>query len=778
MRRTWQGKALAVGMVVAAAVRLNAAEATVALSVREPAGVARENEWTTFGVPFAQGALRDTALLRARAGDTVLPVAQFKAQNRWPDGTVKWALCTLPLSVPAEGETDLALEQGAGPEPQAGIAVEEAEDHIVVDTGVLRARIGKQAFRMLDDVILDGRRVLRQSDDAGAVLTLPDGLTLNMAAHPPESVEIVEAGPARALILARGRFPGAYVLDGQEMVRWSCQLYFHANSDIVRIHYTLGNDGAFGSHMPRREYFRFSALHLHFDLALGAGLTAVADEAEARPTADRAFVLRQRSAASGRPPVFQAMLGDEEQVSSDARSPGWLGLTGTGGAASVAIRDFWQNYPKEIAARHGRLSLALWPEWGGYPEGQDIYNLCGGKQKTHEILLRFGAGDRTAAQRLAATLNRPLLPLAAPEHYADSGAIVLFSPADTKTGDAELDELIRRYDDLQRSKPAGISQAAEAGRHGNYFNWMNWGDLYWACGSASLHYDWTHIMLVHGLRTGQRDFFDWASAMARHQYDIDIHRSPRDRPAFRFLSAYEKEQNRGGTGWHVSTNPGSMLPIPSHNWIQGQALHAVLTGDPESWTVARINAEGVRSRMFGVHKVREKPRRDQPRTYGWSIECLVALYALTGEQAYLDDSRTLFENGLWHMFVQDGKSVLKWGNVQAAYCVRPLIDYHWRSGDERALELLAALADQTDEWKERFEYFMFGDAAAYVYLQTGNEDYLAKARMLLADLLNKRGQFNPRSGAWTKSEAKTSRSSYKHIAIERLKALGRAPVGK
>ncbi len=776
--RTWQ-KAVWATLALAWGLTVNALanKVQVDLTVVEPVGVARENEWVATGVPFAQGVLKDASALRIAADGKPIASRQFRTLNAWPDGSVKWALGVFPLSVPANGSVKLALTDGPAAPSKGGLTVQDGPDAIVVDTGVLQARIDKQAFRILSEVTLRGRRLMQQGDGGGAILELTDGQKLNMAAHPPEKVEIAESGPVRALIMARGRFPGAFVRDEQELIRWSCQIYFYAGSDQVRIHYTVGNDGAYTSHRARRENFQFKSLKLHFDTMPGAGVQVVTAEAEGGVADGTAFAIRQKGGRQGQADNFEAQLGDKTLVSSETRSSGALGVTGTGGAFSVALRDYWQNYPKETAVAHNRLTLALWPEWAGFPEGRDVYHLIGGKQKTHEIAFRFGAGDLASATALAAQMNRPLLPLAAPEYYADSGAITLLSPADVRTGDAETDAMIQRYDDLQRSKPAGLTQAAESRRRGNYYGWMNWGDLFWAWGSSSLHYDWTHIMLVHTLRTGQREAFDWGSAMARHQYDIDMHRSPRDRTASRFLSAYEKEE-RGGSGWHVSTNPGRMRPTPSHTWIQGQTLYAVLTGDPESWECARLGAEGLRSRMFAAHGLDKKPRRLQARTSGWSIEGLVAVYALTGEQDYLDDSRKIFENGLWHMFVEDGKSVLKWGGVQTVYCVRPLIDYHWHTGDERALEILKAMVDQTAEWSESFEYFMFGDAAAYVYYRTGDEAYLKQARVFLADLLKKRGTFNPRSGAWTKSEAKTSRSAYKHIAIERLKTLGRAPVGQ
>ena len=597
---------------------------------------------------------------------------------------------------------------------------------------------------------------------------------INIAGEAPEEVKVEEAGPRRACVMARGRFKGAMVLDGKEMVRWTCRLYFHEGSEQIRIQFSLGNDGAMGANLKQgREYFKFEALKLDFGLAMGEGLKAASAEAEGEPAAGAAFCIRQKGAyAQGS--IFEARLGEKALVDSGARSPGALALAGKDGALSLAVRDFWQNYPKELSAEPGRLSVALWPEWGGYPEGQNVYNLCGGRQKTHEVLLSFGSGSKDSAVGLAKRLDQPLMALASPEYYADCGALGLFSPAGVVTGDADFDALIKRYDDLQLTKPGGLTKAAEAKRCGPYYNWVNWGDLNWANGSCSLHYDWTHIMLVHWLRSGQRDFLDWGRAMARHQHDIDMPRSDRDMQVYRYLSAYEKEGSSGGpSGWHISKDKGSMLPIASHHWVQGQCLYAALTGDPEAWVTAKLNgAEGVRNRLM-----QRLQKEDQARSFGWGIECLVAVYAYTGDQTCLDDAKRVFEGGLWRIFEANGKSGDLGGNVQTSYVVRPLIDYHWHTGDARALGMLKAIVDKCDTWQAKYEYMMFEDAAAYVWYRTGEEPYLKKARELLGGaLLKSRGKFSFMSGAWTKEEAKTSRTGYIHIAIERLKKMGKAPV--
>ncbi len=757
---------------------LAGAALNVELTVKEPAGIARTAEWVATGVPLAQGAATEASNFRMLSGTTPLP-AQFKVQTRWPDGSIKWVLCTFPVTLAAHGEVKATLSDAGGTPPSSRLAIEDKPNALTVDTGAIIATIGKKNFRLLDSVSRSGQMLLKQDADHGATLWISPDRKINAAEFAPEEVVLEEAGPHRACILARGRFKGAMELDGKEMIRWTCRLYFHEGSDRVRIHFTLGNDGAMGAEMKKREYFQFKALRLNFGLQNnGAALTVASAEAEGAPSADAAFAIRQKGAYQ-KPGIFEASLGDQILTQSDARSLGAVSLANNSGGIALAVREFWQNYPKEISVTPRTLSIALWPEFGGYPEGRDIYNLCGGKQKTHEITLAFGNANKDAAHALAKQINQPLMAMASPEHFADSQALGLFSPADVVTGQAELDALIKRYDDLQRSKPAGLTQAAETRRNGPYYNWMNWGDLNWACGSCSLHYDWTYIMLAHWLRTGQRDFFDWGYAMARHQHDIDLPRSDRDILRRRYLSAYEKETSgRGVTGWHIGRDPAQLRPTISHHWIQGQGLYAALTGDPEAWTALRLNgAEGIRNRLFKQRNLDKEKKTDQARSYGWSMECLLAVYAFTGEDAYLDDARKIFENGLYYMFTDKfNKSGDMGGPVMTAYIVRPLIDYHWHSADPRAIEMLKAMTDKSDDWKDKYEYMMFEDAAAYVYYRTGDETYLEKARMYLGDaLLKRRPKFTFRSGAWTKEEAKTSRTGIVHIAIERLKAQGKAP---
>ncbi|MFH1823850.1 MAG: hypothetical protein ABH873_01315 [Candidatus Firestonebacteria bacterium] len=760
------------------------ANVEVELVVEEPIGVKRTKEWVAIGVPLAKGLIKDILKLQIVSEKEVLP-CQFKKQSSWQDGSIKWVLCIFPVSIEANGKLKFILTDSSDkPLPQSVLKLTEDLKEIIVDTGPLNIKINKNNFNIFEEVSLQGKTLLKQDKENGIILlkTLVD--KFNAFSNLPEKVNVEENGPYRGCVMARGRFKGAYMLDGDDMIRWTCRVYFFNGSNEIRVFFTLGNDGAYGSNSVR-EKFEFKELRLDFSTLLGTDVKALSAETTGSiPVEKESFKIYQKGAYPKKGNIFESSIGGKNLVSNKERSKGAFGLTGKEAGIGVAIEDFWQNYPKIIEGSASKLSLILWPREDGYPEKSNNYTLWGGKQKTYQI--RFIFGDNITKEEitsLADIQNYPLIPLASPDYYADCGALGLFSPAGVITDNSAVDSVIKRYDNLQKRKPSGITEVAEReGKRGTYYNWMNYGDLYWACGSCSLHYDWTHCMLIHFLRIQHRDFFDWGKAMARHQYDIDIHRSPRDLMPYRYLSAYEKEtKDSGQTGTHISNSPESMQPITSHNWIEGQCLYASLTGDMMSWSACRINAEGVRNRLFNTHGLDKKKANVEDmeaRACGHGMDCLLSLYSYTGENSYLEDAKKIFENGLYYIFETFGKTGDVGGFVQTRYVVKPLINYHWYTGDERAIEMLKKIVEVTwKNWKGEAEWIMVSDGAAYVYYRTGDESYLKKARECVkVELQGRGGTFNNNNGAWTKEEAKNSRSGYIWIAIERLKKMGKAPV--
>ncbi len=85
------------------------------------------------------------------------------------------------------------------------------------------------------------------------------------------------------------------------------------------------------------------------------------------------------------------------------------------------MRDFSQNFPKAVAARpDGRITVDLFPRGDHFN-----HNLRVGEEKTHAVLLAFGAAGRDAAEaeRRARALDRPLFGRLDAAGYVGSGAL-------------------------------------------------------------------------------------------------------------------------------------------------------------------------------------------------------------------------------------------------------------------------------------------------------------------------------------------------------------------
>ncbi|MEC7582781.1 MAG: hypothetical protein VYE77_00555 [Planctomycetota bacterium] len=98
-----------------AALLLAASATAQTLRLQNLAPRARQ-ETATVVVPFARGTVMRTPDLHVE--DTATVWQPFGA--RWPDGSVRQALCLFRTEVPALGETSLQLTQGAGPPPPEG----------------------------------------------------------------------------------------------------------------------------------------------------------------------------------------------------------------------------------------------------------------------------------------------------------------------------------------------------------------------------------------------------------------------------------------------------------------------------------------------------------------------------------------------------------------------------------------------------------------------------------------------------------------------------------
>ncbi|MDI6830227.1 MAG: DUF5719 family protein, partial [Actinomycetota bacterium] len=646
----------------------------VELRVRERAGVAREGEIVTSGVPlpcdFGVYSPQELALFDAQGS----PVpCQKKVTMRWggsPDDVsrpVKWVLLDFPASVSAGGEAVFYLRRAPdGSSPRAVVRVQDDGTVITVDTGAAVFRLRRDAFDLFHGVDLPGvGQVLYASSQNGFAISA-GGKEYRSSLSPPASIRVDEPGPLRLSLTVRG----SHAAGDARLLDYTARIHFFAGSSAARVFYTLEN------HNPTRPdamgqpqcwdigcpgSVTFSGLHLDLRPSVGSSPTAVLDPGEAGSGAFTSrggdLSLYQDSSGSswwdvhrGHHPRPQSYVsfrgwrayGGGSHIGSGERARAWLDLSGEGRGVAVGLRDFWQNHPKKVSCVGGELRLSLFPE-----EYVGDFNFRPGEHKTHEILLYFhpGSAEEAGAARTLASLGSPLFALAPPRWYADSGALGRMAPFG---GDGRFSA----YEDQNRAAfdpsigPTGDSLLASIERN-DFYGWCDYGDLpldyETPSGQMNLKYDFDYGMLLQFLRGGDYRWWDLAVPACRHVADEDI---------LHYEGAIDHWADGGYFGHSYHDEPGDSNPHRNYGAphpdlcfaVSGGLLHYYLTGYEESRESAFEVIENMRYRFEnsygrgngeGWAECYNDYGSDSFRPFANGLRIMTEAYEATGDAGYL-----------------------------------------------------------------------------------------------------------------------------------------------
>lgn len=294
---------------------------------------------STFGVPWPKGAHpadRTFALTTADGKDVPL---QTWATAYWPDGSLKW-------TAHAAGEglgdgTAYRLSPGEPAAPAQKVTVTEKGGRITVDTGVIKAVIGKDGEKLVrsitrgsTEIARDGRLVLlRQGDiddgDHGSAKW--DRFDGEISA-----AKVEQKGPVRAVV----RIDGKHRKGGRSWLPFSVRLYFYAGADSFRMVHTITFDGD------------QTAGHASGDFIRGLGVRFSV------PMRDEAYDRHIRIAGEGEGFLTEAVKG----ITGLRRDPG----------ASVRKAQFKGEKLADPATWDQRVTsrLHLIPTWGDYTLSQ------------------------------------------------------------------------------------------------------------------------------------------------------------------------------------------------------------------------------------------------------------------------------------------------------------------------------------------------------------------------------------------------------------------------
>ncbi|MCD6359680.1 MAG: fibronectin type III domain-containing protein, partial [Armatimonadetes bacterium] len=353
------------------------------------------------GVPIARGELASADRCRLLDADGRPVPAQFRELAYWPDGSVKWLLVSL---VREGGAGQYVLEYGrdvSTPPVDGGIVVEPTGDGLRITTDRFQADISRERFAPPGTVTMDGRVVATGGE--GLVLVDAEGNRYTSADTPATRFEVEEAGPVRVVLRVEGTLRG----DESEGLRYRCRMYF---------------------------YRGFAGIPTEVSVLVQEGKSGFP------PTLSRIRSLGWVMRSDERAGRTRWVQDDSNHWVLDGEGRGGHGpAAATGGALTVAIRDFWQKYPKGFSRQDDTITAEIFPElpadrYARYTDPKLLtmnyywfrdghYLIPGGTEPTADVLLHFAGEDVAEAWQEQVTL------VASPEHICASGAFMDLEPS-------------------------------------------------------------------------------------------------------------------------------------------------------------------------------------------------------------------------------------------------------------------------------------------------------------------------------------------------------------
>jgi len=747
----------------------------IPLTVREEWGQGGMRR-VTGGVPLLVGQAKEASNLRLAVRDKdgrlkAIP-AQFRVLARWwrpsvnsgrpepvegrADNSIRWVLVDFATNIGTFQAKTFTLTTGTepAPAPASPIRVEETDEAVTVTTGPARFVINRKRFAFLDHAFIDANSDGAFAADEDLLATTPDeGTVLEdtfgeryYSSEGTKSVEVVERGPMRVCVRARGmhRARGGKGYS-HGMYAYDVFLHFYAGSTNVSVDPIIGNNPPKSTGSPTFEdaslmmklrggatgYRLYGAAPLDGGLKTGESVCLYQDSNGAE-TWQRCKGHYGPQTVAFRGYRITKRVGDKETVitrGDQARGIAHL-FNGKAGVI-VHTKSFWQQFPKAVeVSADGTLRLGLFPRESIVPHY--LEDACA---KGHEVLLHFysrarktvyaaDGARRTWPHVVADLWDYPVYPRPTLTHIAATGALTDVGPASIP---------VRGYEDYALEVNARRLFMTDRYR-GNGYGWQMYGSRWLSHGGHSSRGARQPMRddnyLYRWYWTGGRNWRVVGNNRSRHFRDVRCYRIE-DQDPFGFKSWKTFSQANRSEDWTHRPQPTDdeikkysqglwsrstwWLPNPAHMTLDLLYDRYLLFGDIRAFENMKVVAgHGGNYAAYGKPYVH--------RATGWSWRALERYWELTGDK----DAEQCLMDTLKNYEPLIGKTPLvsgtagnvNWWFTQVFSRAVAMTALH--TGEKRALDLCKTLAvGKAEAGQARYFCTLF----AVLYHLTGEAKY-------------------------------------------------------
>lgn len=703
------------------------------ISVKDCASILKPRP-VTGGVPIACGEAPPGTVFALRdAGGNPVPL-QWEVTGRWDDGSARWLLLDFQSTPPAGGRSDYVLSWD--------VEADGAPDEAPSDAGKRPGCVGSGdacVSAVEGGLLAIGKRLelsLRLADAAGELCR----------AH-VDNVRVVRAGPLRPTLRLEGAF---HRPDGSRWFSFRLDASVFTGLPLIHLEPLIVLDADSG---VMQRICELSLVVTPVDGSHGGRIGCAPPHEVAVGESARLLQVDDRQV-------------EVDGQTRDERAPGWAEMDDASGTIAVALRDFWQQWPKSIELDGDGLTISPLPsfETGRFDHVEpwykyqylfagDCYQLRTGQARSWDIWIGL-QGDGPG---LAAAANAPLIPIPEPAQAIATGVWGQILPA----GTPETAE----YDDWAQSLFEAYLRSIEKQRD---YGAMNWGDWFgerivnW----GNHEYDTTNQLLIQFARTGDPRYFYVADAAARHSAEVDtVHHVNADlwnhfaeiegdpeayedtEPAYPFRPGMVHQHTVGHVsgfysiqtvrelfiekGIGLPPNPYLCLSPTNlgHLWTQGTSRHSFLSGNSFVRETVLTIGDNL-ARLVEDGKYPFLGHSHMGRIAGWTSLALAGAYEIDFDRRFLDAMRGIAEGAMeeqdpncggWlyypmpegHCYCKKHKHTGMAGFITAVL-INGLSRYYGLSGDERLKPCIDAGVRflDLDTWHEQWRGWRYTSCPA------------------------------------------------------------------